>query len=276
MSENRTEGILRWRHAVTATISLYLSFFCEVIPPLLPKSILLPSVSFSTLHFPRKASFLFLCLHFLFWHFPFQKRQRKKKNRRKEERNFCTVRKPAEQEQDPFSPSLPCLLNLESLPSSSSLRPSLKSSLFCEQVSGASLLPPPFFAFLFFLFLRQPFLPFRQTADCVKFFRFRCGSAFFFPLSPQGGRSLGGGGEEKEASSSRGLFYCFRRENERRKGQQCVAQLFRLFLGMPLLACVRNGVGGTCVEGREPEIKDGIEPEMEKVDRQNLLGPGAN
>ncbi len=41
-------------------------------------------------------------------------------------------------------------------------------------------------------------------------------------------------------------------------------------------ACVRNGVGGACVEGREPDIKDGIEPEMEKVDRQNLLGPGAN
>ena len=27
---------------------------------------------------------------------------------------------------------------------------------------------------------------------------------------------------------------------------------------------------------KEREIKDGIEPEMEKVDRQNLLGPGAN
>ncbi len=86
---------------------------------------------------------------------------------------------------------------------------------------------------------------------------------------------MGGGREEKEASSSRGPFYCFRRENERRKGKAvCGATLSPL--PRNAFACVRNGVGGACVEGREPDIKDGIEPEMEKVDRQNLLGPGAN
>ncbi len=197
MSENRTEGILRWRHAVTATISLCLSFFCEVIPPLLPKSILLPSVSFSTLHFPRKASFLFLCLHFLFWHFPFQKRQRKKKIRRKEERNFCTVRKPAEQEQDPFSPSLPCLLNLESLPSSSSLRPSLKSSLFCEQVSGASLPPTPVLCLSFLSFFTSALPSFPSDGRLCQIFPIPLRQRLFLPPFAPGGEKLGGRGGRK-------------------------------------------------------------------------------
>ncbi len=92
MSVNRTEGILRWRHALTAMISLYLSLFCEVIPPLLPKSILLPSVSFSTLHFPRKASFFIPLPSLSFLALPLSKEAKKEKNstKRGEKLLYCT------------------------------------------------------------------------------------------------------------------------------------------------------------------------------------------